>query len=300
MRCFAFTTKGSMPSRLAGGFTGEAWERPACGEWSAAALTRHVAAVAAWYHEWLDSAEQGDAAPPFPGEQLAAQNELALAPLAETTGPAARELFVTRARSYPARLPAAWDLPYGYPRGTVTAGLHAAMAASEWHLHAWDLARSVRGGAQALGSGRPLSGGRRLFGEGAGRAEGPDRCSAGAGRRPAQPVGGTAPALRACARPGGLRPRLRTFGRVSSPADTPQHMGAAPRDPGALELALALHDAPAADGLAVAGRAALEAAARMVHPADRGAAVAAFLRLVTVTRTAAPGPSGRAGRPCRR
>ncbi len=76
-------------ARLARALAGEAWERPACGEWSAAALTRHVAAVAAWYHEWLDRAEQGDAAPPFPGEQLAAQNELALARLAETTGPAA-------------------------------------------------------------------------------------------------------------------------------------------------------------------------------------------------------------------
>jgi uncharacterized protein (TIGR03083 family) len=130
-------------ARLAGGLSDDGWEGPACGEWTAAALTLHVAAVAAWYHAWLDRAEHGDAAPPFPGEQLAAQNELALVPLAETAGPAARDLFVTRARSYAARLPAAWDLPYGYPRGTVTAGLHAAMAASEWHLHAWDLARSV-------------------------------------------------------------------------------------------------------------------------------------------------------------
>lgn len=78
----------------------------------------------------------------FRAEELAAQNELALVPLAETTGPAALELFVTRARSYRERLPAAWDLPYGYPRGTVTAGLHAAISATEWHLHAWDLARS--------------------------------------------------------------------------------------------------------------------------------------------------------------
>jgi hypothetical protein len=101
-----------------------------------------VAAVAGWYHEWLDRAERGDATPPFRAEELAAQNELALVPLAETTGPAALELFVPRARSYRERLPAAWDLPYGYPRGTVTAGLHAAIAATEWHLHAWDLARS--------------------------------------------------------------------------------------------------------------------------------------------------------------
>jgi uncharacterized protein (TIGR03083 family) len=128
--------------RLARDLTGEDWERRACGDWSVAVLTRHVAAVAGWYHEWLDRAERGDATPPFRAEELAAQNELALVPLAETTGPAALELFVTRARSYRERLPAAWDLPYGYPRGTVTAGLHAAISATEWHLHAWDLARS--------------------------------------------------------------------------------------------------------------------------------------------------------------
>jgi hypothetical protein len=133
-------------ARLAGALGGEAWDRAACGEWSAAALTRHVAAVAGWYHEWLDRAERDDVAPPFRAEDLASQNELALVPLAETTGPAALELFVDRARSYRARLPAAWDLPYGYPRGTATAGLHAATAATEWHLHAWDLARSVGSG----------------------------------------------------------------------------------------------------------------------------------------------------------
>ena len=127
---------------LAGELTGEGWGRSACGEWDASALTRHVAAVAGWYHEWLDRAERGDAAPPFGGADLATQNALALDALAETSGPAALELFVSRARSYRERLPGTWDLPYGYPRGTVTAGLHAAVAACEWHLHAWDLARS--------------------------------------------------------------------------------------------------------------------------------------------------------------
>jgi uncharacterized protein (TIGR03083 family) len=133
-------------ARLAGALAGEDWVRQACGDWSAAALTRHLAAVAGWYHEWLDRAERGDASPPFPGGELAAQNELALESLADTPGPAALELFVTRARTYGDRLPASWDLPYGYPRGTVTAGLHAAMAATEWHLHAWDLARSAGSG----------------------------------------------------------------------------------------------------------------------------------------------------------
>lgn len=127
---------------LGAALTEQGWERPACGRWSAAELTRHVAAVAGWYDEWLDRAEQGDAAPPFGSEALAPENERALVLLADTDGPAALALFVTRARAYRQRLPAAWELPYGYPRGTVTAGLHAAVAACEWHLHSWDLARS--------------------------------------------------------------------------------------------------------------------------------------------------------------
>lgn len=129
-------------SGLAGACSGADWERRACGEWSALVLTRHVAAVAGWYHEWLDRAERGDASAVFHSKELAAQNELALLPLAGMPGPAALELFVTRAQSYRERLPAAWDLPYGWPWATVTAGLHAPVAAAEWHLHAWDMARA--------------------------------------------------------------------------------------------------------------------------------------------------------------
>ena len=127
---------------VAGELTAAGWERPACGTWSAIVVTRHVAAVAGWYEDWLDRAERGDAAPPFRAADLARENELALVPLSATDGPAALELFVERARVYRERLPEAWDSPYGYPRGTVTAGLHAGVAATEWHLHAWDLARS--------------------------------------------------------------------------------------------------------------------------------------------------------------
>jgi uncharacterized protein (TIGR03083 family) len=119
------------------------WTRPACGTWSAAQLARHVAAVADWYHGWLDRAETGDAAPPFRPADLAPENERAVAALAGLDGPAAAERFVVRAHAYRDRLPGDWDLPFGYPRGTVTAGLHAGVAACEWHLHTWDLARSA-------------------------------------------------------------------------------------------------------------------------------------------------------------
>jgi hypothetical protein len=190
-------------ARLAGELTAEDWERRVCGEWSALVLTRHVAAVAGWYHEWLDRAERGDATPPFGGKELAARNELALEPLAGTSGPAALALFVTRAMSYAGRLPAAWDLPYGYPRGTVTAGLHAAVAATEWHLHSWDLARSG-------GSGH--------------RPSDPDALYRGAGACLAKAQGGMKGRIAAVLVPVGARlspweALLRRSGRAPEPGD---------------------------------------------------------------------------------
>lgn len=190
-------------ARLAGELTGSGWGRPACGEWDAQALTRHVAAVAGWYHAWLDRTEGGEASPPFDAGELGARNELALEALAETSGPAALEIFVTRARSYRERLPAAWDLPYGYPRGTVTAGLHAAVAACEWHLHAWDLARSA-------GSGH--------------RPSDPDALYRGAGACLARAQGGLKGRIAAVLVPVGARlspweAMLRRSGRAPGPGD---------------------------------------------------------------------------------
>ena len=80
--------------------------------------------------------------PAFEAQDLALRNAEALRGLTELDGRAAVAQFVERARAYRDRLPAAWDLPFGYPRGTVTAGLHAGMAACEWQLHTWDLARA--------------------------------------------------------------------------------------------------------------------------------------------------------------
>ena len=118
------------------------WEAVACGEWTVTDVARHVLAVAGWYHDWLDRAERGAAEPRFPVEELASHNAAALTELGGLSGPDASAQFVARARAYRDRLPARWDLPFGYPRGTVTAGLHAGVAACEWHLHAWDVARA--------------------------------------------------------------------------------------------------------------------------------------------------------------
>jgi len=120
----------------------DGWARGACGEWTAADVARHVLAVAGWYHAWLDRAERGDAHRPFGVAELAPRNAEALESTAGLEGSIAVAQFVESARAYRDRLTSVWDLPFGYPRGTVTAGLHAGVAACEWHLHAWDLARS--------------------------------------------------------------------------------------------------------------------------------------------------------------
>jgi uncharacterized protein (TIGR03083 family) len=119
------------------------WQTTACGEWSAAQVVAHVENVVAWYHEWLDRAERGDASSSFPIEELPARNADALRTSGWSEPMQHVERFAASARAYATRLPGAWDLPFGYPRGTVTAGQHGALAAVEWHVHAWDLGRVI-------------------------------------------------------------------------------------------------------------------------------------------------------------
>jgi uncharacterized protein (TIGR03083 family) len=127
--------------RYAPQFDDDHWTRPACGDWTAAEVAAHVEHVVGWYHAWLDRAEAGDASPAFSIDELPQRNAEAL----QASGAAAPmenvERFTASARAYAARVRAEWDIPFGYPRGTVTAGQHAALAAVEWHVHAWDLAQ---------------------------------------------------------------------------------------------------------------------------------------------------------------
>src|SRR4051812_37176470 len=87
------------------------WARPACGEWAATQLPRHVLAVVGWYHDWLDRAEAGDASPAFPIEDLAARNARDQADMAAhggLSGPEATERFRERAELYAGRLVDEW------------------------------------------------------------------------------------------------------------------------------------------------------------------------------------------------
>jgi uncharacterized protein (TIGR03083 family) len=117
----------------------EEWGRPACGQWDATDTVRHLVCVADWYHQWLDRALDGDATRPFDESEFETRNAKGVAAFQDLNGPQAVDRFAERTASYLERASQSWNLPYGFPAGTITVGLHVGIAATEWHLHAWDL-----------------------------------------------------------------------------------------------------------------------------------------------------------------
>ena len=115
------------------------WDQPACGTWSAAETARHLVGVVGWYHEWLDNALVGTATQPFAESEFEVRNASIVAQLRGTSGPDAVAEFAVQATRYLDRASDELQRPYGFPAGTVTVGLHLGIAATEWHLHAWDL-----------------------------------------------------------------------------------------------------------------------------------------------------------------
>jgi uncharacterized protein (TIGR03083 family) len=125
------------------GWSEDDWTRPACGTWTATDLAGHLVTVIRWYHAWLDRGLAGITEPAFPITALDTETGRALRALPDGTGPDRIALFTASADDYAERLIVHWDAPFAYPRGPVTAGLHAGVAAVEWHVHAWDFATSA-------------------------------------------------------------------------------------------------------------------------------------------------------------
>ena len=138
---------------LAAQFTDATWlAATPCTEWRAVDLAGHLRCVADDYHEYLDDAPASRLARLMavggPADSLARkiarQNAAELAELPDVAGPEHIAAFAESARSYGRRLAQAWDRPHHRYRGTdVTVGAMAGVACAEWHLHAWDLARSL-------------------------------------------------------------------------------------------------------------------------------------------------------------
>jgi len=138
---------------LAARFTAHRWAAATpCPELRAADVAGHLRCMADDYHEYLDDAPASRLsrlmATGFPAatlaRKLARQNAAELAELPDV--PAAEHIaaFAAAARSYAARVPPLWTFPHHHYRGTVvTVGAMAGAACAEWHVHAWDLARSL-------------------------------------------------------------------------------------------------------------------------------------------------------------
>ena len=118
-----------------------------CGEWRAVELIGHLLAIVRYYHRLLDAASTGEPFTGLPqGLRLAAMNADDLALLTEMRGEERAREFVARADAYGARLISAdWVMTLGAwsDTGSLTVGQHTGLVLGEWHVHAWDLARSA-------------------------------------------------------------------------------------------------------------------------------------------------------------
>ncbi|MQY09015.1 maleylpyruvate isomerase N-terminal domain-containing protein [Actinomadura macrotermitis] len=130
-----------------------AWDAPTpCGEWQAIELAGHLRCVAENYLEYLQDAPDSRLAKLFAWEGAAAvlirrqarQNAAELAVLPAEPGPGRITAFTVSAGAYADLIPDQWDRTHLVYRGTkYTVGDHAGAACVEWHLHAWDLARTI-------------------------------------------------------------------------------------------------------------------------------------------------------------
>jgi uncharacterized protein (TIGR03083 family) len=149
----AFRDGVTVICEIAAELTEEAWAGPSpCPEWRVADLAGHLRCVADDYLEYLDDAPVSRLArlmatgvkPDTLARKLARQNAAELAALPDVSAAEHIAAFARSARAYARRLPPIWDLPHHRYRDTVvTVGGMAGAACAEWHLHAWDLARSL-------------------------------------------------------------------------------------------------------------------------------------------------------------
>ena len=124
------------------------WEAPTpCGEWRVVELVGHLLAIVRYYHRLLDAASAGRPLIELPrGGRLAAMNADDLSGLSETEGAERSRRFVHEARGYATRRrDIDWSLTLGVwsGLGPLSVGEHTGVVLGEWHVHAWDLARSA-------------------------------------------------------------------------------------------------------------------------------------------------------------
>lgn len=138
---------------IAARFTAATWSAPTpCPEWRAADLAGHLRCVADDYHEYLDDAPVSrlarlmatGASADTIARKLARQNSAELAALPEEAPWVHIAAFAESAARYTSRLGPLLALPHhGYRGRVITVAGMGGMACVEWHVHAWDLARTL-------------------------------------------------------------------------------------------------------------------------------------------------------------
>ena len=120
--------------------------RTPCPQWTLLDIGGHVLAIARYWHRLLNAALTGEPCTGLPrGAELAMMNGFDLRALPERRGPARFLAFEAVATRYGERLAdVQWSTPLGEWQGlgAMTVGDHTLAAVGEWHLHAWDVARS--------------------------------------------------------------------------------------------------------------------------------------------------------------
>lgn len=119
-----------------------------CPEWNLLDLSGHLLSIARYWHRLLDATGTGTHLVGLPrGTDLAAMNAADLRDLAGLSGPERLGCFIGAARDHLRRIEGHedWDLVLGEwtGLGPLSIGQHSGVAIGEWHVHAWDMARSV-------------------------------------------------------------------------------------------------------------------------------------------------------------
>lgn len=145
-----------------------------CGQWTAEDLIGHLLAIVRYYGRLIDASDRGSPLADLPtGADLAEMNARDLARLEVQPGKERSEAFVELAGAHLQRLACAdWYRKLGtWSRfGDLSIGDHTGVVIGEWHVHAWDLARSSGGDHRPSNPGL-IASGQRVIGRAAGAGD---------------------------------------------------------------------------------------------------------------------------------
>lgn len=137
-------------ARITGEYDESDWQRPTpCEGWTATDLAGHLVTAIDNWHVLLDDSEARASGPRFAWAEMDQFFKDRLAALPPGTGPERIGQFVDRAEQYFDRVHALDpELPLvsAFPDVTpvpMTIGLFAWLGGIEWHVHAWDFARTT-------------------------------------------------------------------------------------------------------------------------------------------------------------